>query len=290
MSQYSSPLRYPGGKGKVTDFLKSVIEENDLLDGHYIEPFAGGASVALNLLFDEYVKKISINDIDKSIYSFWHSVLYDTDRLCNLILDTNVNIDEWRKQKDIQKNKNRYSLLNLGFSTFFLNRTNRSGIIKAGAIGGIKQEGSWKIDARFNKEELIVRINKIAKYSGRINLYNLDTIDLLKSFKRKKLDNAIFYFDPPYYVKGKDLYTNFYKHDDHVLISNEISKLKAKWIVSYDNVPHVQNIYKAYRQVNYDLNYSAFEHRVGSEIMIFSNDLVIPEDNLLFSENPKIMI
>ena len=139
-----SPLRYPGGKAKIADFIKQVVKDNDLLDGVYVEPYAGGAAVALSLLMDEYVSRIIINDKDRSIYAFWHSVLYDTERLCQLIEETPVNMETWMVQRELQspENKETVNLLTLGFSTFFMNRTNRSGIIKAGVIGGFDQTGN----------------------------------------------------------------------------------------------------------------------------------------------------
>ena len=145
-----SPLRYPGGKSKISNFFKQFVKDNGLLDGVYVEPYAGGASVALSLLFDEYVSKIIINDKDRSIYAFWHSVLYDTENLCRLIAETPVTMENWKKLRELQKvdKKDQASLLDLGFSTFFMNRTNRSGIIKAGVIGGYAQTGNYKMDAR----------------------------------------------------------------------------------------------------------------------------------------------
>src|SRR4030067_1583777 len=153
-----SPLRYPGGKGKVADYFKQIYKENLLYDGVYVDPYAGGASVALSLLFNEYASKIIINDIDRSIFAFWYSVLNKTDRFCRLIKDIPLTIDTWEAQKKIQEEKNRHGLLKVGFSTFFLNRTNRSGILGAGVIVGRQQTGKWKIDARYNKAELINRI------------------------------------------------------------------------------------------------------------------------------------
>ena len=165
--EFLSPLRYPGGKAKVADFVQCLIKENALLDGTYVEPYVGGGSVALSLLFNEYVSDIYINDKDISIYAFWYSVLNNTDALCQLIKDTPINVETWFKQKEFQQNKENRNvdLLNLGFSTFFLNRTNRSGILKAGIIGGYDQTGNYKIDARFNKEDLIKRIQRIADYA-----------------------------------------------------------------------------------------------------------------------------
>jgi len=276
--RYTTPLRYPGGKSKLANFIKMVIEENFLLDGHYVEPFAGGAAIAFSLLFEEYVIHAHINDLDRSVFSFWASVLNQTDDLCRLINDTPVTVDEWRRQKQIQSNPDEYSTLELGFSTFFLNRTNRSGIIAGGIIGGLDQTGKWKIDARYNKEGLIARIKKIASFRHRISLYNLDAEDLLRNVVPTLPDKTLVYLDPPYYVKGKDLYQNHFKHDDHVSLANvATNNIRQHWIVSYDFVPEISEIYEDFRQVDYQLSYSAATRQKGSELMVFDDSLIIPE-------------
>jgi DNA adenine methylase len=272
-----SPLRYPGGKGRVADYFKRIFKKNSLYGGVYVEPYAGGASVALSLLFNEYASKIIINDIDQAIYSFWYSVLNKTEKLCKLIYDTPVTIETWKKQRVIQKDKDNYDLLKIGFSTFFLNRTNRSGILNAGMIGGYKQEGDWHMNARYNKQDLISRIQRIAEYGNQIELFNLDALTLVENLAPTLPDRSLFYFDPPYYVKGKDLYYNFYYNDDHSYISKKILSLeKQKWIISYDDVYQIRKLYSGYRKKTFQLNYSAGDsHRDGHEIMIFSNNLKI---------------
>lgn len=277
-SNYYSPLRYPGGKGKLANYIQLILERNYLMDGHYVEPYAGGASVALSLLFNEFVQRIHINDYDYRIYCFWDSVLNHTNDLCDKIINTNVDISNWEQQKIIQNNPDSYSSLEIGFSTFFLNRANRSGILKAGVIGGRNQEGNWKIDARFNKEELIQRIQKISRYKNRISLYNLDAVDLTIRLDKELPKKTFFYFDPPYYQKGKDLYINFYEHADHVQISQLISQLKDRfWLVSYDNDANIRKLYSHFLQRTYELNYHAANAAKGTEIMIYSDNLVIPE-------------
>jgi len=281
---FYSPLRYPGGKGKVSNFIKSIFEKNLLLDGHYVEPYAGGASVALSLLIDEYASNIIINDFDRSIYAFWHCVLNDTDKFCKTIFDAKVDMDNWANQKEVQKRKETVSLEELGFSTFFLNRTNRSGIIKAGVIGGNDQSGNYKIDARFNKLNLIHRIERIAKYSDRIQLYNLDACELIAKIAADLPTNTLYYFDPPYYVKGKDLYVNYYKHSDHEVVSNMIKGLNdQKWVVSYDNNIEIRELYSQFNKFEYSLNYSAVNSTKGSEVMIFSDQVYLP-DNIQLAE------
>jgi DNA adenine methylase len=279
---FFSPLRYPGGKGKVSKFFHQVFKDNDLCDGIYVEPYAGGASVALSLLFHEYARKIIINDKDRSLYAFWNCVLNDTDNLCRLIRDTEVNVANWEVQKNIQRNKKDVSLLELGFSTFFLNRCNRSGIILAGIIGGRNQQGNWKIDARFNKDNLINRINRIANYSTRIELYNEDAVSLCSRLSHELPDKALFYLDPPYYVKGKELYMNHYNLNDHIEIATQVNEIeRQKWVVSYDNVEAIRNLYIGYRQVYYHLNYSAGNRGLGNEVIIFSDNTNMPNEDIL---------
>lgn len=274
---FYTPLRYPGGKGKLAYYLKALIEENNLHDGHYVEPFAGGAGVALELMFEEYVRHIHINDLDVAIYSFWFSVLNHTEELCALINDTPVTIEEWNRQKAILADEENQSPLNLGFATFFLNRTNRSGILKAGVIGGKAQAGKWKLNVRFNKQELTRRIQRIADYRDRINVYNLDTAQMLETELEQLPRDTLIYLDPPYYMKGQGLYRNFYNHDNHVQIREILDTINDKpWIVSYDNAPEIDEIYSAYRKHNFDLQYTAQTKRVGSETMIYSNQVIIP--------------
>jgi len=278
---FYTPLRYPGGKAKLSYYIKSVIEQNDLLDGHYVEPFAGGAGVALELLFQEFVQQIHINDLDVAIYSFWDAVVNEPECICKLIQDTPVTIDEWHKQKNILTTKSDVSSLELAFATFFLNRTNRSGILKAGVIGGKHQAGEWKLDVRFNKKDLINRIQKIASYQSRIKIYNLDTAKLLKTLPKKLPEKSLIYLDPPYYIKGQGLYRNFYEHKDHVEIRSLLDKIEdIPWLVSYDNADEIGSIYTGYRKQVFDLQYSAQTKRVASEVMIYSNGLNIPDIHL----------
>lgn len=278
---FYTPLRYPGGKAKLSYYIKSVIEQNNLLDGHYIEPFAGGAGVALELLFQEYVQQIHINDLDVAVYSFWDAVVNHPDSICKLIHDTPVTMVEWEKQKNVLSTQSDTPSLELAFATFFLNRTNRSGILKAGVIGGKQQSGKWKLDVRFNKKDLIDRIQKIASYQSRINIYNLDTAKLLKTLPNKLPDNSLIYLDPPYYIKGQGLYRNFYEHKDHVEIRALLDKIKhIPWLVSYDNAQEIGAIYEGYRQQVFDLQYTAQTKRVASEVMIYSDELNIPDVQL----------
>lgn len=277
MSKYVSPLRYPGGKLKVVDYIKSLFEVNDLKGGTYIEPYAGGASVALSLLFSNYASRIRINDIDRSIYAFWYAVLNETEAMCRLIADTPVTMEVWQRQHELQKNKDDAGLLELGFSTFFLNRTNRSGILNGGVIGGKGQTGTYKIDARYNKTDLIGRIEHVAGYADMIELTSIDAVELIKRYKRTPSVKTFCYLDPPYYVKGRDLYLNYYNENDHRVIAEALKKYKGKWIISYDSVPFLKDLYCNYRQREYYLSYSAGKPSKGKELMVYSDGLMLPD-------------
>lgn len=275
--RFYSPLRYPGGKNKLAKFIALVCEKNNI-NGHYVEPYAGGASVALHLLINEHVKEVTINDLDRAIYAFWHSVLNDTEKFCNKIKTTKITIKNWQKLKEIHKNKDKESLFNLGFATFFLNRTNHSGVIDGGVVGGTDQKGNYKIDCRFNKAELIERIKLIAKHKDSINLYNLDALKLIEKIQKNRGNkNTIFYFDPPYYLKGPSLYMSHYKHNDHKEVSKKIQEIKnTKWIVSYDNTSQIKKLYLDSKKKEYSFFHTAYEIRKGREVLFYSSDLIMP--------------
>ena len=275
---FYSPLRYPGGKNKLSAFIAKVCIDNNV-NGHYVEPYSGGASVALFLLMEGFVEKITINDKDRSIYAFWHSVLNNTEQLCNKIENAELTINEWKKQRVIQANKKTVDLLDLGFSTFYLNRTNRSGIINAGIMGGVEQNGNYLMDCRFNKSDLIQRIKNIAKHKKNIRLYKKDAVKLIEKIQEEaQNDNIIFYFDPPYYLKASTLYMNHYEDENHKNVSDKIKAIKnIKWIVSYDNVPEIQELYSNYPKKEFSFKHTAYEIRDGKEIMFFSQNVKQPD-------------
>lgn len=270
--RFSTPLRYPGGKAKFAPFVKDLMRANTL-QGDYLEPYAGGAGVALDLLYSDYCQNIHINDLDIAVYNFWISVTENTEYFLKLLHDTPVTIEEWFKQKEILDTPENHSQISHGFATFFLNRTNRSGILKGGVIGGKNQTGNYQLDARYNKEDLTKRIEKIGEYRNRIKVYNLDALELIGKVDELLPSDSLIYLDPPYYVKGQGLYRNFYVHDDHVRIRKALDKINSKWIVSYDNCPEIKEIYAGYHQEDYELNYSAYYKTKGSEVMIYSDQV-----------------
>ncbi len=279
MAESFSPLRYPGGKQILARVLSHLIRLNDREGGVYIEPCAGGAGAALSLLYGEYVKRVIINDADSRIYAFWDSIINRTDEFLKLLRNTPLTVEEWKRQRQLYLKPGRCSRVRLGFATFYLNRCNRSGIIgNAGLIGGLEQTGKWKIDARFNRKDLAHRIERIARYSERISLYNLDAEELLQTVMPQPslAGRAFVYLDPPYYCKGSQLYLNHYTSDDHTSFARYLSTTTFTWVMSYDNVPEIHKLYSSYRQVPFNLGYTARAWKIGKELLIIPPHVRFP--------------
>jgi len=276
ISGFSSPFRYPGGKTRLASKLLEAIEKNFERNEKIVlvEPYAGGAGASLTLLFAGCVEKIIINDLDKSIYTFWKVAVSDTDYLISKIKRTEITIEEWKKQKAIYSSTT--SERKLAFATLFLNRTNRSGIMNGGPIGGIGQSGQWKIDARFTKRTIIERLKKIKELKNKIEVCNLDGIELLKKLEQRKNAKQYFIFlDPPYFQKGQSLYLNHYNKKDHEQLSGflENSSFK-KWVMTYDDVPYINNLYVKMRTRGFSIQHNAYKSKVGREVMIFPKSFV----------------
>jgi DNA adenine methylase len=271
----ASPLRYPGGKWRVASFIDRVISLNDLHEFEYVEPYAGGASLALSLLLRGSVSRIHLNDLDPAIFSFWWSVLKRPRALIRFIGQVPLTIGEWRRQRSIYARGTSAGRLALGCATFYLNRTNHSGIMNGGVIGGKAQRGPWRIDARFNRRELQRRVGLIAEQKSRIRIYCQDALVFLA--RRPFSSESLIYLDPPYFRPGMALYLNAYNPDDHARVQSAVRRLRGPWIVSYDDVPPVRLLYRSFRSRRVTLLHTARSTHHGKERMFFSHDLRIPK-------------
>ncbi len=266
--RYYSPLRYPGGKQKLVPFIEALVERARLSDAAYAEPYAGGAAVALTLLMREFVSTIHINDISRPLYCFWKAVLEDTENLCRFVRDSKLTVPAWRRHRAVLRRSHEESDLRVAFATFFLNRTNRSGIIaRGGVIGGLEQKGRWRIDARFPRPELVRRIQRIAMYRDRIRLYQLDAEQFMKKVVSKLPARSFTFIDPPYYHGADRLYERWYVEEDHARVAQQVMSLKAPWIVTYDDCLEVRRLYKGCAKVRYNLSYSAARAYQGTEVV-----------------------
>ncbi len=272
-SSFVTPLRYPGGKGRLGAWLAELIRHNELQNGCYIEPYAGGAVAAMFLLLKGHVKNILINDADPAIHAFWWAVLNENERLLALIKNTPVTMNTWHKQRSIVDNPNGVDLTTLGFATFFMNRTNRSGIISGGVIGGKKQDSTYKLDARYNIEKLCKRIKDIGEMNDAITLCNVDAMTIIEPGFLPNPQNSLIYFDPPYYKKADQLYRNFYNPEDHAEIAERVQALETPWIVTYDNCTEIKDLYQQSSSEEFSLHYSTHLKRPKAKEVLFYNNL-----------------
>lgn len=284
MSITYTMLRYPGGKSRLFPYVSALMRNNALIDGHYVEPYAGGAGLAMSLLLKGYARYLHLNDLDPAIYAFWWGITEKNADFIKLIEQTPITITEWKKQKAIQQEPEKHDTLTLGFSTFFLNRTNHSGILKAGVIGGKEQAGKYKLDARFNKYNLIKKARLIDLYKSRITITQENAADFLTNHASNLPSNTLINLDPPYYIKGKQLYQNWYQHQDHADIAEIIPTLKPYWIITYDDVQAIHKLYHNHNIMQYRLGYSAANKpKTGQEVLITDDRLILPDYDLLMA-------
>ena len=258
MAFINSPLRYPGGKSSLSRHLAKLIKQNDINDCIYIEPFAGGAGAGINLLLSGIVSRLCLNDADSMIYAFWTACLVNTDVFLKLVMETPINMNEWERQRKILNNSSEYSILEKGFAAFYMNRTNRSGILDGGPIGGKNQNGKWKIDARFNRKDLCRRISNIAKKANKIEIHGLDAMSFLKHIL-PTLGRNTFLF--------------------------HLKKINSKWVMTYDDDPNIRSIYNWCNIKEFNLNYFASKASRGCELFISPRHINLPDNEVTIHYN-----
>ena len=283
----SSPLRYPGGKSLMTTFFVDLFQRNRLQNVVYAEPYAGGAGAAINLLLNGCVNEIIINDANIGIYSFWNALINESDKFIQTINTIPVTLTEWYKQRTVLQGSTKPSF-ELGVATFFMSRTNRSGVIFGGPIGGSTEgkqnNAKYKIDCRFNKQDLIKRLKTIAENRRRIRVTNEDALVFLRQLD----ENVFVYLDPPYFVKGKSLYMNHYSKKDHERLSIYIqNEAPFKWVLSYDDVSQIREMYMNSELFRFPLKYTVSKKQVGYELLTHSGNLVFPEKPIIRRTHSK---
>lgn len=271
MTASYTPLRYPGGKAKLGPYLAEVLRTNRLIDGSYAEPYAGGAGAGLYLLFRGYSTELHLNDIDRGVVSFWRAILSHTEKFAKAIEKIPLTVAQWDKQKKTLRSA--HMGFELGFAFFYLNRTNRSGIMNAGVIGGREQTGEWLIDARFNRRELADRVRSVGRMKRHITVTRLDALDFIDRRTEDAPAKGLVYLDPPYFEKGQDLYPNFYSPDNHAAIAKRLHSFRQPWMMTYDDCPEIRHLYRRSTVLDSELSYSAREVRRGREVVVFGGGL-----------------
>ncbi|GAA3498548.1 DNA adenine methylase [Streptomyces prasinosporus] len=275
--RYISPLRYPGGKARLAPYITQLMARQRPRPHSYAEAFAGGAGAALRLLLDNEVEHIYINDLDPGVAALWRCIFHHTDHLAELVESEEVSIEAWYKHSEVYRTPEGRSDIELGFSTFFLNRCNRSGILRARPIGGLDQTGKWKIDARFNREALAHRIRHLGKYSTRVSVSQKDARVFIKELEPSS-DDVLLYVDPPYLVQGDRLYLDSLTEGDHASLAKILRTTPLRWLLTYDADKRVtEQLYKGFRCVEFNILHTAQIQRTGVEYAVFGNQLILPE-------------
>lgn len=274
---YLSPLRYPGGKSLLAQFVAEVLGRLPNIK-HYMEPFAGGAGVALRLLFDNHVSSVTIGDSDPAVAAFWRCAVHHSEELIEKVENCQVDIDTWHAQHEVLSDPGGRDDLDLGFATFFLNRTNRSGILRARPIGGLQQDGPWRLYCRFNKSDLIRRLHRIAQHSSQISVFEGEAIDLLASTEVLRREHTFVYVDPPYLTRSSDLYLDEMSYAGHREIAQLLRDEFDFWMASYDIDKRVTTeLYPDSRILTFALRHCASRTHVGTEQIAFSDACVLDD-------------
>ena len=243
-----SPLRYPGSKRRLSSYIEHALRLNNLKPELYIEPFAGGASVALNLLQKDLVDKAILIDLDPMIAGFWETVFCDTDWLIDQIMTIEVSLDNWNRFKQEEPKSIRENAI----ACLYLNRTSFSGIMRpeVGPLGGKEQKSDYPIDCRFPRETLVDRVIQAASHKDKVYAVWCcswdDAMRRINNDRNKgKLpeEKSFWYLDPPFFKKAEALYRFYFEEDDHRKMRDALLKMEDSWLLSYDSAESVELLY-----------------------------------------------
>jgi len=272
-----TPLRYPGGKGSLKYFLANTVKANGLEGGILIEPFCGGSGASMPLLEAGVIGELYINDANPAVAAFWQSLFLDTDSFVTLVDSTPITIDQWHRWREVMLVPEESSTLELGFATFFMNRCNRSGLLSSGPIGGFDQLGNYKIDCRFNRVNLIKRIETIAKHREKVTVSNSDACDFLQTIDEQKRSESLIFIDPPYVGQGKNLYKKYsFGDQEHMRFADFIKPKNWKWLITYDDHPLIHKLYAERALGVIEFSYLMQQAKIGRELLVASSHCRIP--------------
>lgn len=283
-----SPLRYPGGKLWLASYIERTLELNRIKPVLFVEPFAGGASIALTLLYKNKVNRIALIDRDPLVAAFWHTVFYDTDWLVEQIATLEVTLDQWQSLRVKRPEGRRDKAL----KCLFLNRTNYSGIITraAGPIGGQRQESSYKIDCRFPRSTLISRVRVLGGFRDRVEfVWNCSWRKAIARISHLQCRGALtagaheifYYLDPPFFNKADRLYTHHFTAKDHWMLRASVTRIGSPWILSYDAAPTLGLLYGQGQthnriQIQYTAAHADSSRGTKQESILAHHDILLP--------------
>ncbi len=256
-----SPLRYPGSKSKVLKRLKPYFVEHK----EYREPFAGSGAI----FFGKPKADINwLNDKDENVANLLMSIRDNPEQLCEMIMEHHPSVSLWKHLKQYTPQ----NYIESAFRFLFLNRTNYSGIIKANPIGGIGQNSQYKIDCRWNPEELCRRIHSCSRKLQETNITSTDYSEIIQADG----NDVLMIIDPPYYVKGKDLYSVFMSPQEHKNLSEMLRYSNHKFLLTIDDCEEVRKLYSWANFINQEQWYysiSSIANNRGKELFISNFDI-----------------
>ena len=279
-----SPLRYPGGKAFLCEYVEQFLAANKLAPELFVEPFAGGASTSLHLLGKRLVKKIALGDKDPLVAGFWETVFEDGPWLYGKVRHAEVTIEEWERLHEKAPKRAREH----AWKCLYLNRTSFSGILssRAGPLGGKAQESEYGVDCRFYRDTVVQRLKALWKERDRVaRVGEADwhkTLDwgVRQSNGRR---SALIYLDPPFFHKAERLYNFVFDAADHEAVVQRLAKLKTPWLLSYDDCAEAAALFKKYRlkhkRIAVRYTSSSRQQRDMKKELVASN-LVLPEGDM----------
>ena len=266
----TNPLRYPGSKASFASSVGAFVTACGYTGFEIVEPFAGSASVSIDLVSSGVCSKAILIERDPLLYAFWSAVFFDTRRLCNRINKLSIDLGTWHDLRPLLaiNSPDEYELIDLAVAGLFFNRTNFSGVLHAGPIGGQQQKSVYKVNCRFNKDDLIARIRAIAKLQNRVEVIFSDALGFLETQKEAVNQNRFYYVDPPYFVQGEKLYRYSFELSQHKQLAKVLSELKAPWLLSYDRHPVIEMLYERYASSGFKFKYSSKIRKVEREFLV----------------------
>ncbi len=273
MNPSVTPLRYPGGKATLINYVKKFLHSNEISVDYILEPYAGTASVSIGLLRDNILSHAYINNADQMVYAFWKTIIDNNNEFIEMVNSVDVTLDTWYEYKKyvIDNPLTKFNEKDVAMAFLFLNRTSFSGIIKAGPLGGKNQISKYGISSRFNKKKISDKIHFLNQFSDKINVSNQDGIGFMKDRAREYPD-VFIYVDPPYYKVGRLLYNAYFMQKQHEELASYLKSMEEQpWLLSYNNEEFILNLYSEKNSQEIYLDYHSGHYHPKIKEYVFSN-------------------
>jgi DNA adenine methylase len=261
-------FRYPGGKGKsklCNEIARRLTDQAEHTGLQYREPFFGGGSVGLKFLSDNPgTKKIWINDKDIGISCLWTAVIRYHDDFKSRVHGFVPSVTAFRELRSELTTistlpKQCDEIVDIGFKKLAIHQISYSGLgtKSGGPLGGVEQKSKYKIDCRWSPDYICKKVDKLHSQFKTIEVQgdgctNLDFSSLIEDTSC----DSLLYLDPPYYVKGNDLYQCGFTSKDHERLASALKNTKHAWVLSYDDCHEIRELYKWAYIEPLNVNYS----------------------------------